>query len=171
MGNNLALFITHHVFLTDDQIASVVSGETVSCLGHCVPVWVDAKTGRTTEPAKEVFCSYEVAVGGGGPGTVKASNHSGYKVMLPLASDWSPPEEIDFEEMSSWTAEARGEFLAKREAWWFNNPKPPDANDLSAGYLRFDFKEHDLKVGRRKYSLQHVVEVASVTRLTDSLTG
>lgn len=171
MSNNLALFITHHVFLTDDEVSAVTSGGSVSCLGHCVPVWVDAKTGRTTEPAKEVFCSYEVSVGEGGPGTVETSGRTGYGVRLPVASGWSPPEEIDFEAMSSWTEEARSEFLANRQAWWFNNPRPADASDLKNGYLRFDFKEHDLKVGRRKYSLQHVVEVASLRRLNDSLTG
>lgn len=171
MGNNLALFVTHHVFLTDDAIASVTSGKSATCVGHCVPVWVDAKTGRTTEPAKEVFCSYEVAIGDGGPGKVETAGHTGYKINLPLASGWSPPEEIDFEGMSSWTEEARAEFLAQREAWWFNNPRPPDASSLARGYLRFDFKEHDLKVGRRKYSLQHVVEIASMRRLEESLTS
>lgn len=169
MSNNLALFVIHHVFLTDDEISTLMSGGSASIVGHCVPVWVNAKTGATNEPAKEVFCTYEVLGAVDGQGDVEPVAAVGYRIRMPRASAWMPPEEIDFQILSGLTAEARAEFLKKRDAWWFNNPKPPSVEDLSSGYLRFEVKKHDLKVGRRKYSAQHVVEMSSIKRLADSL--
>lgn len=171
MTNNLGLFVTHHVFLTDDQMASVLSGERVSCVGHCVPVWVDAKTGRTTEPASEVFCRYEIFNSAEKSNEVVPLPGVGYELWLPKAHAWVPPPEIDFESMADWTSEKRAAFLKEREMWWFNNPRPPDAGDLSVGYLRFEVKKKDLKISRRSYSSQHMVELASINRLVDSLTS
>lgn len=169
MSNNLALFVIHHIFLTDDEISTLLSGGSASLVGHCVPVWVNAKTGATNEPAKEIFCSYEVLGAADGRGDVEMVAGAGYRISVPKASNWTPPEEIDFRILSGLTAEARAEFLKKRDSWWFNNPKPPGLEDLSSGYLRFEVKKLDLKAGRRKYSAQHVVEISSVTRLADSL--
>lgn len=170
MVNNLGFFVTHHVFLTDDQIESLVSGVSVSCVGHSVPVWVDAKTGKTTEPAKEVFCSYEIHNSAERTNDVDVIEGAGYSLWLPRAK-WSPPPEMDFESMADWDEARRAEFLKDRESWWFNNPRPPDADNLSRGYLRFEVKKKDLKMGRRKYSSQHIVEVSKVGLLLASLTS
>lgn len=169
MTNNLGLFVTHHMFLTDDQIAKVVSGEKVTCVGHCVPVWVDAKTGKTTEPANEIFCRYDVFNSAEKNNEVVPLIGEGYEIWLPRNS-WEPPPEIDFESMAEWTSEQREAFQKERDMWWFNNPRLPDASDLAAGYIRFEFKEKDLKVSKRRYSAQHIVEVASLSRMMDSLT-
>ena len=171
MTNNLGLFITHHVFLTDEQISELTVGDAVSCLGHCVPVWIDAKTGRTTEPAREVFCRYRLFNTESKSRVVECEKGVGYSLWLPRSTGWSPPEEIDFKEMSDWTSEKRAEFLKQRDSWWFNNPRPPDIEDLSRGYLRFEVKTTDLKVGRRKYSVQHMVEISKTERLLGSLTS
>jgi len=169
MVNNLGLFVTHYVFLTDDQIASVVAGEGLSCMGHCVPVWVDAKTGRTTEPAKEVFCFYEIRRHESPKPDVRLQEGRGYSIWIPEKSEWSPPAEVNFDEISSWTKEQREGFLSERDKWWFNNPRPMDLSDLARGYMRFEIKVTDLKIGRRKYSAQHMVEIASLAKLHESL--
>jgi hypothetical protein len=171
MSNNLALFVTHHVFLTDHEISMAVCGRSLRKIGHCVPVWVDAKTGKTTEPAKEVFCDYHLAGISGSSGEVKLEGDATFRIMLPNAGAWEPPQELDFAEMAEWTSEMRIEFMNKRDAWWFSNPRPPDFQDLARGYLRFEVRKQDLKLGRRKYSAQHVVEIASEKRLLDSLTA
>lgn len=170
MTNNLALFVTHHIFLTDDQIKEVSSGSTVLCQGCCVPVWVDAKSGKTTEPAKEIFCQYELSVSAGGPGWVDVAKKRGYKITIPRASEWNPPKELDFESLSSSSPEERALILRDRDEWWFRNPKPMDIEDLMRGYVRFDSKMTDQKIGRKKYSCHHVVEIAAVKRLVGSLT-
>ena len=169
MPNTLALFATHHLFLTDDEILRASSGESVPCMGHCVPVWVLAKAGKTTEPAKEVFCSYELSVVDEGAGVVELIEGRGYRVMMPRNTGWKPPEEIDFAEISTWTSEMRADFIGERELWWFNNPRTPDVENLRRGYLRFESKNQGMKIGRRKYSVQHVVEISSINRLLESL--
>lgn len=171
MTNNLGLFVTHHVFLTDAEIARLVSGESLSKLGHCVHVWIDAKTGRTTEPAREVFCTYDLFNEADKTRAVEFRKGRGYSVWLPRSVGWSPPDEIDFKSMADWTSERRSEFMKERDAWWFNNPRPPDAEDLSRGYLRFEVKVTDLKVGRRRYSAQHMVEISHEGSLIESLTS
>ena len=159
--NNLALFVTHHLFLTEEQIAEVVSGKTVEAVGHCVPVWVDAKTGKTTEPASEVFCSYKIHNCREKSCDVDVVPKRGYDVYIPNVSSWRPPEDLDLKKMADMT----------REKWWFNNPKPPDAENLKSGYLRFEVKKTKQKAGRREYSAQHMVEIASLSRLEKSLTS
>lgn len=169
--NNLALFVTHHLFLTEEQIDKVVSGKTVDAVGHCVPVWVDAKTGKTTEPASEVFCSYKVHNCKDKSCEVEIVPKSGYDIYIPSASSWSQPEELDFNKLAEMTSEERQTIMKNRDKWWFNNPRPPDANNLKAGYLRFEVKKTKQKVGRREYSAQHMVEIASLSRLENSLTS
>jgi len=168
MSDNLGLFITHHLFLTDEQIEDVVSGRGASCVGHCVPVWMDAKTGRTTEPAREVFCSYKVFNSTDKINAVESTGRRGYSIWLPRSDGWSPPEAIDFGALAGMDKDQRARFLEDRDRWWFNNPRPMDADDLSRGYLRFEIKIRDLKVGRRKYSAQHIVEMSSMDRLLES---
>lgn len=170
MTNNLALFVTHHIFLTDEQIKEVSSGSSLVCSGLCVPVWVDAKSGKTTEPAKEIFCFYELSVSDGGFGRIESIKKKGYRVLIPSASEWKPPKPLDFESLSSSSPEERALVLKDREEWWFRNPKPMDIEDLSRGYLRFDSKSVDQKIGRKKYSCHHVMEISSVARLIESLT-
>ena len=169
--NNLALFVTHHLFLTEEQIAEVVSGKTVEAVGHCVPVWVDAKTGKTTEPASEVFCSYRIHNCREKSCDVDVVPKSGYDIYIPSVSPWYPPEDLDFEKMAGMTSEERQVILKDRDKWWFNNPKPPNAENLKSGYLRFEVKKTKQKAGRREYAAQHIVEIASLSRLEKSLTS
>jgi hypothetical protein len=167
--NNLALFVTHHVFLTEEQISSVVSGTSIETTGHCVPVWVDAKTGRTTEPASEVFCCYKIHNNKERACDVDVLEKVGYELYLPDASGWSPPEEMDFEKIARLESEERQNLLKERDKWWFNNPRPADAENLKSGYLRFEVKKTKQKTGKREYSAQHIVEIASLSRLENSL--
>jgi hypothetical protein len=169
--NNLALFVTHNVFLTEEQISSVVGGNSVETVGNCVPVWVDAKTGKTTEPASEVFCLYRIHNVKDRSCDIEMIPKMGYDLYIPGVADWKPPEEIDFKEMASWTSDERQVFLKERDKWWFNNPRPADSENLKAGYLRFEVKKTKQKVGRREYSAQHIIEIAAMSRLNESLTS
>lgn len=168
--NNLALFVTHHLFLTEDQIAELISGVVIEAIGHCVPVWVDAKTGKTTEPAAEVFCYYKVHNSKEKSCGVELVPKKGYEIYIPSASSWTPPEDLDFNKMAEMTSEERQAVLKSRDKWWFNNPRPADSENLKSGYLRFEVKKAKQKTGRREYSVQHIVEIASLSRLESSLT-
>ena len=80
MNNNLALFLTHHIFLTDKQIKKLFDKQNISILGYSVPVWVNAKTSETTEPAMEFFCQYEIDISN--KNDIELVNKKGYKINL-----------------------------------------------------------------------------------------
>jgi hypothetical protein len=167
--NNLALFVTHSIFLTKEEKERLLNKEDLVVLGHCVPVWVDAKTGKTTEPAAEIFCNYTLTNGESTLADVELVPKSGFRISLPK-SNWSPPEPIDYELLSSLESAERIVRLKDREKWWFNNPKPPDAENLRlSGYLRFEVKKTKQKTARRVHSTQHVVEISDIERLEESL--
>lgn len=168
--NNLAFFATHNLFLTENQIDDLVGGSSVRVIGHSVPVWVDAKTGKTTEPACEIFCEYVLNNSSEKSNDIEMIAKKGYKIFLPNSIPWTPPPEINFEEISSINSEERMLVMKERDKWWFNNPKPPDVNDLKKGYLRFEIKKTKLKVNRKEYSAQHIIEIANIDRLFRSLT-
>jgi hypothetical protein len=168
--NNLALFVTHSVFLTEEQISSLLEPNgCIDVVGHCVPVWVNAKTGNTTEPASEVFCVYRLH-NSGSTAQLKNLTKKGFEIFLPGNGDWSPPEELNLERMSLWPSEERMLFLKERDKWWFNNPKPPSADQLKNGYLRFEVKKTKQRTKGIQYSAQHIVEIADMKRLLGSLT-
>lgn len=166
--NVIALFVTHNIFLTEDQALSLASGVTVETTGHCVPVWVEAKTGRTTEPANEIFCLYRLHNLKDTDREVRILPRKGYEIFLPHTSSWEPPPAADYEKMSVWPSEQRMALMREVEKWWFLNPRPPDASDVGRGYLRFDIRRTEGK-GNKSHQEQHVVEISTWGRLMDSL--
>ena len=57
----LVLSILHNVFLTQDEIDQLISGDIVETTGVSLPVWFFK--GNTSEPAEEVFCKYKLVKG------------------------------------------------------------------------------------------------------------
>jgi hypothetical protein len=169
--NNLALFVTHSLFLTGDQINDLVSGKSVGLVGCCVPVWVDAKTGRTNEPASEIFCEYVIHNSTERSNDVDMVKKKNYEIFLPNSVDWKAPQDLDFNKLSLMTSEERMALMKERDKWWFSNPKPADVENLKTGYLRFEVKKTKQKVHRKEYAAQHVIEIAELKRLTESLTS
>lgn len=53
------LTIAHHIYLTEEQKALFLNGETIEVIGISIPVWFEK--GNTSEPAKEVFCKYVIS--------------------------------------------------------------------------------------------------------------
>jgi hypothetical protein len=166
--NNIALFVTHSIFLTDDEALSLAGGRSVETTGHCVPVWVDAKTGRTTEPANEIFCHYKLNNLKEVDREIGILPGKGYEIFLPHCSSWSPPPDLDYEKISTWPSEERIALMKEMDRWWFSNPRPPDASDIGRGYLRFDTRRTE-GTGRKSHQEQHVVEIAKWERLIGSL--
>ena len=165
--NNIALFVTHTIFLTKDQANSISEGKTLDIMGHCVPVWVDAKTGRTTEPSKEIFCLYRIHNSEEKQRDINVMPKKGYEIFMPNSSGWSPPPETNYEKIALWPSEERMAFLKEMEKWWFSNPKPPDVQDLKRGYVRFEIKKNE--ISPKSHQQQHVVEISFWDRLKESL--
>lgn len=52
------LLIAHYIYLTKEQRYSLHQGNSLDVIGVSVPVWFDK--GNTSEPAKELFCKYNL---------------------------------------------------------------------------------------------------------------
>lgn len=167
--NNLAFFNIHNIFLTKEEINNLIKGKSIDVIGHSVPVWVNAKTGQTTEPANELFCNYKIHNSSESQREIKLIPKKGYEIFIPNKSSWDPPQENDYEKMALWPSEERIKFCKKMDNWWFSNPKPPDVSNLKNGYLRFEIKNSNLKIQSKKYSEQHIVEISIIERLIKSL--
>lgn len=169
--NNLALFITHHIFLSKKQIEDLYNNNSIETIGHSVPVWVDAKTGETTEPAKEIFCNYKINNTKEYEKNVEIIRRKGYELFLPQLNTWQPPEKIEFDKLSQMTSEERIEYNKKRDLWWKKNPKPLTIEDLvKSGYLRFEVKVLKQSIDKYQCAVQHVIEIKTIEDLESSLT-
>lgn len=167
--NNLALFLTHNIFLTKKEMELLLNKESIQTIGCCVPVWVDAKTGKTSEPAREIFCKYKIK-NETKQKEIKIINKKQYEIYLPNKTNWVPPPKLDFERLSFMNSEQRMSFMKKRDKWWFDNPRPQDVSNLSNGYLRFEIKKIKRKIKDIQYNVQHIIEISKKERLEESLT-
>lgn len=53
---NLILAISHNIYLTEEQEKFILDKTPIETIGVCVPVW--HYSGKSSEPAKEIFCKY-----------------------------------------------------------------------------------------------------------------
>lgn len=79
MSKSICLTICHNIFLTKDERYELAEGGRVKVMGVSVPVWL-LTSGKTTEPAEEVFCWYHIE----NSDKLKiATRKKGYKMSLP----------------------------------------------------------------------------------------
>jgi hypothetical protein len=168
--NNLALFVTHNIFFDQKQIKSFLKKDFIKTKGVSVPVWVNAKTSKTTEPAQEVFCEYEIFRKQEKKDILLTKK--GYKILLSNEF-WTPPEDIDFEKLAKMTEDQRREFEEKRNKWWKKNPKPFDIEDLQkTKYYRLEIKKLNEKFDKlpgQEVDCQHIIEIKTKEMLVSSL--
>ena len=78
--NCVTLAIAHHIHLTRDERYRVFNGEIVETTAVSIPVW--HYQGKTSEPAKEIFCHYIITNWSDAEEGVR-QNVSGYEINLP----------------------------------------------------------------------------------------
>jgi len=167
--NNLALFVTHNIFLTKNEIDLLLKKKPVSVIGCSTPVWVEAGTGITSEPGQEIFCRYKIK-NENKQREIKIVNKKQYEIYLPNKTNWKPPIDLDFEKISLMKSEERVVFMKKRDKWWHENPRPQDINNLKNGYLRFEIKKTKRKINDIRYAVQHIIEIREENEFKKSLT-
>jgi len=169
--NNLALFITHNIFFDQTQINLFLEKDYIKIEGVSVPVWVNAKTSKTTEPAQEIFCEYEIF--NRQEKNDILLNKKGYKILL-CNQFWNPPEEIDFKKLANMHEQERIEFEEKRNKWWKKNPKPLSIRDFKeTEYFRIEIKKLNEKFDKlpgQEVDCQHIIEIKTKSKLYNSLT-
>lgn len=168
MDNNLALFLIHNIFLTNNQISIFFKKKELEVVGVSIPVWVNAKTAETSEPALEVFCKYVIKQHKEESEIEILKN--GYQITFCNKKNRKPPK-INFEELSGMTMEQRINFENKRNKWLKDNSKIVLEN-LKSGYYRTEIKKIDQtfdKLPNCIIDVQHVIEIKTIEKLEKSL--
>ena len=159
------LFITHNVFLSRKERYQLADGETIETIGVSLPVWITQQTGKTSEPASEVFCNYQLINGEEWQFPKYDYKLKGYKIHLP--QDVPEPERPSDDEWRLMNAE-------EQELWYQMYMPPPsikrlkDESDGGCRYLRFD--EHE-KIKRKSGQLTvvHLIQLKTIEELEESL--
>lgn len=186
-NQKLVLFVNHNIFLTRDQRYAIVNRERVETTGVSVPVWMEYNTGKTTEPAEEVFCRYRLDNDESRKPSVRGLRSSdghgtGYWINLPqLPADWQDLPPIDVDQLGEMSSQERQRFCELRDQWFKKNPTPPNGNflrdvgDRGGEYLRFEMKmsakmnSQTVDLSKLKILVSHSVEIKTLDRLEESL--
>lgn len=167
MINKLALLVSHNIFLTNNQINELIEKKYLECSGVSVPVWVNPKNEKTTEPALEFFVSYKIFIDKEDNNLIM--NKKGYEVYISK-SKWKPPKPMI--DTSDLELEQRKYHERKREKWWRDHPAPMDINSLlKTKYFRIQIKNLDQEFDNlnAKVDIQHTIEIKEIESLIKSL--
>lgn len=186
-NQKLVLFVNHNIFLTREERYSLVNRERVETTGVSVPVWMEYNTGKTTEPAEEVFCRYRLDNDKSRKPSVRGlrsdEGHGiGYWINIPqLPEDWKDLPPIDYNQLGEMSAEERKRFCELRDQWFKKNPQPPsgeslrDHKDKGGEYLRFEMKmsakmnSQEVELSKLKILVSHSVEIKTLAKLEESM--
>jgi len=116
-----SLIVSHSIFLSREERYKVAEGETIEAYGSSLPVWVSQSTGKTSEPATEVFCKYLLVNKDSEeePKNIKYTKEiQGYKIFLPKCEEIEMPDE--WENLS----------VIEKDIWNEVNPKTPSIKNL-----------------------------------------
>lgn len=169
MINKLALFITHNIFLTNSQMDQLIKNECISITGVCVPVWLNAKTTKTNEPAAEFFCEYKIDNDKNKEQDIEILKNKGYKINLPnkqLPTIKSSPN------LSLMSYEERIKYENKMNKWWKKHGEPENALSLKkTGYMRIVIQKLDqeFELENSIVDVQHIIEIKTIESLMDSI--
>jgi len=117
--SNLILAISHNIFITEDQEKEILERNPVELIGVTVPVW--HHSGRSSEPAKEVFCKYFIYNEKSDFPIERFKN--GYKINIPqLPEGYKQYKPLTDEEWRGMTEKDLGD--------WYDKTKPPTNAEL-----------------------------------------
>ena len=150
----LTLTIAHNIFLDRHERIALANGNVIETTGVSIPVWF--RHGRTSEPAKEVFCQYvlmnaqnDLPVG---------INKDGYTINLPSANPLAQtkrPNPKIWERMSSF----------ELDCWKKENPTGDCSIDLldpeEGGISSLVFKKQNKARNKSgtKFEVIHYVQI------------
>ena len=167
--NNIALFLTHNIFLDQNQIDVFFKKNKIKTLGMSVPVWVNAKTSKTSESAEEVFCNYEIEISD--KNDIQLIKN-GYKISLQILSK-KEAEKINYENLATLTEKERTEYLNARDRWWKKNSQQMRIENIKeCEYFRIEIKKMEQKfeeISKHSVDCQHIIEIKSIKKLQQSL--
>lgn len=145
------LTASHYLYLDRSQRYDINSGKDVVCDGVYVPVWFH--DGKTSEPAKEVFCSYTLRNSRKRTGI--EPKDSGFTIDLPyfevVGDGPTDPEVVRAAQQRIGTSECLLDL---------------DDGGFECCEFRFYYKK---KLDKLEHNIVHFVEIKPVEMLIDTL--
>jgi hypothetical protein len=168
MINKLALFVVHNIFLTEKQIDTFFNKNSIKTIGVSVPVWVNSKNSKTTEPGFEYFCNYQIVLGEQEDVSIQKC---GYKLFLPKPRKIRKTKHhnVDFNNLSK---NEREYHERKIEKWNKEHPEYCNLDNLKKSkYFRTSIKKYDQNFSKLEclVDIQHTIEIKSMDLLMKSL--
>lgn len=160
MKKNVALCVSHSLFLTRKQRYDLHGGKTLKIIGASMPVWFCR--GSTSEPAEEVFCKYTIH-NKKGDSFIRRTKNNTYIINLPQL-----PE--NYQKLTLSDEDWRKLTEKERSAWYETNPEPLSSIKLldlkDGGCEMLSFKlQQDLE----NVTIIHLVLIKRMEDLMQSL--
>jgi hypothetical protein len=166
--DKIVLTIHHNLFLTRDERYKLVEREPIQVTGVCVPIWVLNKTGKSTEPGAEVFCTYEINNLEDKKKNVRKTE-IGYAINLPqMPPNYVPIPPPSIERWQEMSQQDQEDWYMTRKHF-VTSENLRDITDGGAEYLRFE-KQRKAKLKRGPHiHVAHWIEIKPVETLNDSM--
>ena len=160
----ITLTISHNIYLTDEERINLANGKTIEVMGISVPVWFHE--GNTSEPAREIFCKYNLEnTFEDFPPTVLSS---GYKFNLPqIPEGYKLPKRLKPEKIANMTK-------SEIDEWHIKNPMPATGLDLlneeNGGVKSIHFKKYSKNLeDNRVIRVVHIIDINPIEILESSI--
>ena len=142
------LTISHYIYLTKEQRYALHERKPIEVIGISIPVWFNK--GNTSEPAKEVFCKYQIT--NDSINRILLQTDEGYNVNIPQ------------------NVEVHNENNEPLTATHFSTSE--QLLDLSDGGVEYlEFKQYTkLNKKMHKFNVVHFFDIKSDSKLLGSLT-
>lgn len=160
----LNLTIQHVIHLTRDQRYALHDGIDLVVTGISIPVWCLDKT--TSEPAREVFCTYYINNSREDEPIV--AKDDGYELSLPYREGKSLDISLeDWRELNMKNPD-KLERMYNKCVQEISSKNLLDISDGGSAYL--NYREHsELEHENRKMQIIHYVTICGIERLNESL--
>lgn len=159
----LKLSIIHSIFLNEEQINSLRSGQDVTVIAPNLPVWSYGLI--TSEPAEEVFCKYIISPNSENNNNSIKTLKDGYKIYLP---DYCQPMNLEltqeqFNSLSEIDKQncifTENKIILKKDAYIL-----PDSEDLI-----FFEQIHKIRESNKVKLIIHSVKIRNIKQFFDSI--
>lgn len=136
------LTISHYIYLTKEQRYALHEGQNIEVIGVSVPVWF--QKGSTSEPAKELFCKYELT--NEKVNKVISKIEEGYAINIPQKIETTNEMQISLSQ----------------------SDRLLDRVDKGDEFL--DFKQYNKALyNHREFDVVHFVEIKKLETLVETL--
>jgi len=164
--NKIALFVSHHIYLTEAERYALNQGTCVNTVGISIPVWF--YKGSTSEPAHELFCDYELVNSKSDLSVINTTDQFGYYINLPqIPKDYKPPKKITDEEWYKLPPH-------KIKAYYEENKRPLCSerllNPKDGGGAYLAWRQNDIvKKDKKMLHITNLVHIRDVSELKESM--